>query len=51
MKVGLGQADTLSTLLFDVYVGDLLELLHAEGGPKGPCVSQGVNINALYVRG
>ena len=51
IMVGLGQGETLSTLLVDIYIHDLLELLRAEGGPKGPCISQGVDINVLYLCG
>ena len=45
--VGVGQGDHLSTLLFDIYIDDMLEFLHAESGPKGICISQGVDIKAL----
>ena len=45
--VGVKQGDPLSTFLFDIYIDNLLESLHAEGGPKGICISQGVDVKAL----
>ena len=48
--VGVGQGDPLSTLLFDIYIDSLLELLHAEGGPKGISISHGVDIKMLTYR-
>ena len=47
LMVGVGQGDPLSTLLFDIYIDDLLESMHADGGPKGICVAQGVEVRAL----
>jgi hypothetical protein len=47
LQVGVGQGDPLSTLLFDIYIDDLLESLHSEGAPEGICISQEDEIRAL----
>jgi hypothetical protein len=47
LLVGVGQGDPLSTLLFDIYIDDLLETLHTECGGNGVAMSELVNIVAL----
>jgi hypothetical protein len=47
LKVGVGQGDPLSTLLFDIYIDDLLESLHSEGAPGGILISEEAEIRAL----
>lgn len=47
LKVGVGQGDPLSTLLFDIYIDDLLESLHSEGAPGGILISEETEIRAL----
>jgi hypothetical protein len=47
LQVGVGQGDPLSTLLFDIYIDDLLESLHSEEAPEGICISDAAEIRAL----
>ena len=43
----MGQGDPLSTLLFDIFIDDLLESLHAECGGNGVALAGSLEIVAL----
>ena len=47
LLVGVGQGDPLSTLLFDIFIDDLLESLHVECGGNGVTLSEALKIAAL----
>ena len=47
IHVGVGQGDPLSTLLFDIFIDDLLVSLHTECGGNGVAMSEFVQIVSL----
>jgi hypothetical protein len=47
LMVGVGQGDPLSTLLFDIYIDDLLESLHSHEVPGSVLISSELEVRAL----